>query len=355
LGYYEEKDPMKQLLIAIIVMIMLTTTPLFAGGNSEDESETPDQTTETAGQGSDGAQDSAEAVAEVNGEAVLRGDFESAFERSRRQMAQQNPTPSEAQLNELRAQVLDNLIDREVLFQESVTEGFGISEQRIGLEIEGIRGQFATQEEYQQALDNLGVTEAELELDIAKSLAIQELLEDQVLASLEISEGEARSFYEENVDVFTQPDQVRARHILISTQGLEGQDAVSEARSRAEALLEELEQGADFAALAQENSEGPSAPRGGDLGLFGRGQMVPPFEEAAFALNEGEISGIVETQFGFHIIQVTEKVAGGPVPFGDVQGDIDQYLLQQKQGEAIQEYVDALREEAEIVRHAEFG
>ncbi len=346
---------MKQLLIVGIIGMVLFATPLFAGGNREKEADASDQATETTGQGSGGAQDSTEAVAEVNGEAVLRSDFEASFDRSRRQMAQQNPTPSEAQLNELRAQVLNNLIDREVLFQESVTEGFGISEERIGLEIEGIRGQFATQEEYQQALDNLGVTEAELELDIAKSLAIQGLLEEQVLESLEVSEEEARSFYQENADVFTQPDQVRARHILISTQGLESQDAVAEARSRAEDLLEELEQGADFAALAEEHSEGPSAPRGGDLGLFGRGQMVAPFEEAAFSLDEGEVSEIVETQFGFHIIQVTEKVAGGPVPFEDVRGDIDQYLLQQKQGEAVQDYVDALREEAEIVRHVEFG
>jgi peptidyl-prolyl cis-trans isomerase C len=352
LAYYEEKNPMKQSFVAIILMMMvLFTSPLFAGGNQEEEADAADQTTS---QESDEVQDPEDAVAEINGEAVLRSEFESAFERSRRQMAQQNPTATDAQLNELRAQVLNNLIDREVLFQESVTEGFGISEQRIDLELESIRGQFATQEEYQQALDNLGVTEAELEVDIAKSLAIQGLLEEEVLGSLEVSEEEARGFYEENAQLFTQPDQVRARHILISTEGLEG-DAAAEARSRAEDLLEELGEGADFAELAQEHSEGPSAPQGGDLGLFGRGQMVAPFEEAAFALDEGEISGIVETQFGFHIIQVTEKVAGGPVPFADVQGDINQFILQQKQGEAIQEYVDALREEAEIVRHVEFG
>ncbi|MFW5843189.1 MAG: peptidylprolyl isomerase [Spirochaetota bacterium] len=349
---------MKQPFVAIILMMVLCTSPLFAGGNQE-EANAADQTTETTSGESDEAQDPEDAVAEINGEAVLRSEFESAFERSRRQMAQQNPTATDTQLtdtqlNELRAQVLNNLIDREILFQESITEGFGISEQRIDLELESIRGQFATQEEYQQALDNLGVTEAELEVDIAKSLAIQGLLEEEVLGSLEVSEEEARGFYEENAQLFTQPDQVRARHILISTEGLEG-DAAAEARSRAEDLLEELGEGADFAELAQEHSEGPSAPQGGDLGLFGRGQMVAPFEEAAFALEEGEISGIVETQFGFHIIQVTEKVAGGPVPFEEVQGDINQFMLQQKQGEAVQEYVDALREEAEIVRHVEFG
>lgn len=346
---------MKHLLIAVIVVMMLFTSPLFAGGNQEEEADTSDQTTESGSQGAGEAQGPEDPVAEINGEAVLRSEFESAFERSRRQMAQQNPMATDAQLNELRSQVLNNLIDREVLFQESVTEGFGVSDERVDLEIESIRGQFSTEEEYQQALDNLGVSEAELELDIAKSLAIQGLLEEEVLGPLEVSDEEARSFYEENTDVFTQPDQVRARHILISTQDLESQDAVAEARSRAQDLLGELEQGADFAALAQEHSEGPSGPRGGDLGLFGRGQMVAPFEEAAFSLEEGGISDIVETQFGFHIIQVTEKVAGGPVPFEDVRGDIDQYLLQQKQGEAVQEYVDALREEAEIVRHVEFG
>ncbi len=348
---------MKQLLIAVIVLMMIVSSPVLAGGNREEQGETDDTDATEQSESSDAgsSEDAGEVVAEINGEPLSRSEFDSAFERSRRQMAQQNPAASEAQLNQLRQQVLGNLIDREVLYQESLTEGFGISQQRIDLELENIRGQFATEEEYQLALGNLGVSEAELELDIAKSLAIQSLLEERVLSTIDISEAELQSFYDENQQLFIQPDQVRARHILIDTQGLESEDAVAEAKQRAEGIRQEIIDGSDFGEMAQEHSEGPSASRGGDLGLFGRGQMVPPFEEAAFALEEGEVSGIVETQFGFHIIQVTEKVAGGPVPFEDVQGDINQFLLQQKQGEAVQEYVNELREEAEIVRYVEFG
>ena len=346
---------MRQVFTAILVMMVLFVFPLSAGGNREDEAESPEQAAETTEAESTEQADENEAVAEVNGEAVLRGEFDAAFTRARQRMMQQNPMAPQGQLDQLRGQVLENLIDRELLYQESITEGFGVSDDRVDLELETIRANFATQEEFQQALSNLGVSEDELELDIAKSLAIQTLLEEQVLSAIEVSDDEARSFYDENEEMFTQPDQVRARHILISTQGLENEEAVLEARDRARELLGQLEQGADFAELAEEHSEGPSAPRGGDLGLFGRGQMVPPFEEAAFALEPGEVSDVVETQFGYHIIQVTEKVAGGPVPFGDVQGDINQYLLQQKQGEAIQGYVDSLKEEAEIVRHVEFG
>lgn len=346
---------MRQVFTAILLLMVLFVSPLSAGGNREKEAEATEETVETTEAESTQPADENEAVAEVNGEAVLQGEFDAAFNRARQRMMQQNPMAAQGQLNQLRGQVLENLIDRELLYQESITEGFGVSDDRVDLELETIRANFATQEEFQLALSNLGVSEEELELDIAKSLAIQTLLEEQVLASIEVSDDEARSFYVENEEMFTQPDQVRARHILISTQGIEDEEAVLEARDRAEDLRGQLDDGADFAELAQEHSEGPSASRGGDLGLFGRGQMVPPFEEAAFALEPGEISDIVETQFGYHIIQVTEKVAGGPVPFTDVQGDINQYLLQQKQGEAIQGYVDSLREEAEIVRHVEFG
>jgi peptidyl-prolyl cis-trans isomerase C len=175
------------------------------------------------------------------------------------------------------------------------------------------------------------------------------MIAEAVEETTEITDAEVQEFYDENPQYFEQGEQVAARHILISTEGMETDEAVEEARSRAQDVRQELEDGADFAELAKEKSEGPSASRGGDLGTFGRGQMVGPFEEVAFALEEGEISDVVKTRFGFHVIQVTEKIESGVAPVDQVSQNIRQYLSQQKQAEALNAYVDELREDAEIV------
>src|SRR4029450_5651220 len=105
----------------------------------------------------------------------------------------------------------------------------------------------------------------------------------------------------------------------------------------------------DFATLAKESSEDPgSAPKGGDLGTFGRGQMVPAFEQAAFALKPGEVSGIVETPFGFHIIKVTERIPARKLPFAEVKDRLKLEMVQQKRQRAQQSFVNSLRAKAQI-------
>ncbi len=122
-----------------------------------------------------------------------------------------------------------------------------------------------------------------------------------------IPEEDLEAFYRENLSRYANPEQRSARHILIKTSEEDSQDALAEKKNRAAKILELARTGEDFAELAKQYSEGPSGPRGGDLGFFSRGRMVKPFDDAVFSLNEGEISDLVETQFGFHIIKL-EKI-----------------------------------------------
>jgi peptidyl-prolyl cis-trans isomerase D len=138
----------------------------------------------------------------------------------------------------------------------------------------------------------------------------------------EISDEEAESFYRQYFSRYNIPEQRKARHILLKTTAEDSEDVLREKLEKAEQVLELARSGEDFAELAKQFSEGPSAPKGGDLGLFPRGRMVKPFDDATFALQEGEISDIVETQFGFHIIKV-EKVEPARVkPLEEVKGEI---------------------------------
>src|SRR3989454_7979038 len=152
------------------------------------------------------------------------------------------------------------------------------------------------------------------------------------LSEVEVKDGEVAEYYAlHKEDKFTEPEQVRARHILIKVAADAGADAKTAARKKAEVLLAKVKAGADFAALAKESSEDPgSVANGGDLGLFLRGHMTPAFEEAAFALQAGGVSDVVETPFGFHVIKVEEHRPGGVKPLEAVHDEIADSLKQER-------------------------
>ena len=165
-------------------------------------------------------------------------------------------------------------------------------------------------------------------------LAIENLVKD-----VTASEEDCKKFYAENPDRFTAPDEIRARHILI---------ADDEAAADKLALIqEELKKGTSFDALAIEHSIDPTAKQGGgDLGFFSRGQMVPEFEEAAFALKEsGDISEPVKSDFGWHIIKLEEKKPSAVIPYEEVAQQLEQYLANEKKTEKYQEALEALKQE----------
>jgi len=331
---------------------------VFAGGGQEestDEAEPTttesDTTSETSrGEGTRiGSADPERAIATVNGVGILREDYEAAVEQTRQRFAAQGQQIPENELETFRTEILDQLVAEELLYQEAMSQNLDPQTEAVESQFDQMRSQFETDEEWQQALAENQTSEEELRGQIERNAVIQQLIATAVAEVEPVSEAEIRTFYDDNAELFDQGSQIAARHILISTEELESEAEIADARERAEAIRDELRAGADFAELARERSEGPSGPQGGELGTFGRGQMVAPFEEAAFALEVGEISDVVQTQFGFHVIEVTEKLESAVVPLEQVSQNIGQYLNQQRQAEALAAYVDELREEAEVV------
>ena len=153
--------------------------------------------------------------------------------------------------------------------------------------------------------------------------------------TLQVTDEEARAYYEANAGQFAEPT-VRASHILVDSE------------EKAQELLAAIKEGADFAVLAAEASTCPSGERGGDLGEFGRGQMVPEFEQAAFDMKLGEVSDVVQTQFGYHLIKLNDRK--DVVPFEGVKEQIVKYLTSTKQNETYQNFTAALKDKFEVER-----
>ncbi|MFW5995181.1 MAG: peptidylprolyl isomerase [Spirochaetia bacterium] len=298
------------------------------------------------GEASD-AQSSEDVVAVVNGSEISRETFDQQLEAQMQQSQAQGMEIDEDQRSGIEEQLLDQLISRELLLQDGEERGIAPDEDDIEEELEQIRSQFPSEEAFEEALEQQNLTLEEIEGNIAEQMIIEEILESDVLTDSDIDEDAAQEFYDENPELFETPPQVRASHILVLTQDLD-EDEQAEAREEIETVQERLESGEDFADLAQEYSDDGTAEDGGDLGFFSEGQMVPEFEEAAFDLEVGEVSDIVETQFGYHIIRKTDEREAGTQDFEEARGQIEQFLGQQEQQEMFDSYVDSLREEAEI-------
>ena len=157
-----------------------------------------------------------------------------------------------------------------------------------------------------------------------------------------------KAYYDENTERFERPERVAARHILIAFDDDDTDETKAAKKERAMELKAKLAEGADFAELAMENSDCPSKERGGDLGMFPRGRMVPAFEEAAFAQPVGEVGDVVETRFGYHIIEVTERSDADMAELDEVSEGIASMLKAQAYQEKLQDYIEGLKEAADI-------
>jgi parvulin-like peptidyl-prolyl isomerase len=248
----------------------------------------------------------------------------------------------------MKRRALDQLIDREVLWQEAQRRRILANEEEVKAAIRDMEGKFKDRETYLRKLGAMGFSEESYTAYVRQNLSVDRLM-DSGVEGPPVTDAELEKFYAENPDKFMRPEVARARHILIqAAPGDAG--AREEARRRAEELLAKIREGGDFAGLAREHSEDSSAQAGGDLGWFPRRQMVKPFEDAVFALEPGQISDIVETEFGFHIIKLEAKQAGEKVALAEVKDRVRQYLEGVKRGEAGQKLLERLRSEAKIER-----
>ncbi|MBT3273876.1 MAG: peptidylprolyl isomerase [Spirochaetales bacterium] len=291
---------------------------------------------------------SKDTVATVNGEKITSADLDKAVEGVRAQFAAQGQPVADEEIAAFRSDVLENLIRNKILLNFAESKDISIDSSLIDAEIDGIRGQFPSEQEFKDALEGQGFTVKSLRKEISTGMTIERMLAIEVLEKIVISNEEIETFYAENPQFFARPESISARHILVLLEDDDTEDDKKKALAKIQSIRVEIAGGADFAAVAREKSEGPSASDGGSLGTFGRGQMVPEFEAAAFALEIGELSGIVQSEFGYHIIVVSEKLPEGIEPMESVIEDIREYLRQTREQGDVEQFIEELKQMADI-------
>ena len=285
-------------------------------------------------------------VARVNGEDIGRAEFERAVQALESRAG--GPVPPDQRDQILRG-VLDQIIGYKLLLQESSVRKVVINDTDVDGRVSEIRNQFPSEDVFKKMLAEQKLTVEQIRSDARRDIAVSKLIESEIAFKIAVSPTQISEFYASNPDQFKQGESVRASHILIGMP--RGADAATkaQARARADQVLGDVKAGQDFAALARQHSSDPgSAANGGDLGFFQQVQMVGPFNDAAFSLAPGSVSGIVETEFGFHIIKVAEKQPARTVPLDDVRPQVQQYLEQMNRQQQTDAFINSLKAKGRV-------
>ena len=198
-------------------------------------------------------------------------------------------------------------------------------------------------------LSQNGLDEATLKIEIEKGTGIKKFIAQEFKERSKVSDKDAKAFYDSHPKQFTRPEEVRASHILVKVEKTATEEKKAEAKKKIEGIQERLAKGEDFGALAKEVSDCPSAKQDGDLNYFRRGQgMVKPFEDVAFSMKKDEVSGIVETEFGYHLIKVTDKKPESKEEYDTIKDRLIKFMEQNKMQEEIQGYVTKMKTDANI-------
>jgi peptidyl-prolyl cis-trans isomerase C len=286
-------------------------------------------------------------VAVVNGTVITQAEFDRELRLAQRRFEMGGKPLSDAQLSAIRKETLEKLIDVVLLYQESQNKGIKVDEAELD---EKLKKRFPDEAEFKKVVEKMHLSEAALKSQFLRGMAIQRLIDEEIAQKVTVSDKEVKDYYDGHPELFKEPEQVQASHILIKVDPKAEESQKAEARKKIEEIQQRLKKGEDFSALAKEFSQCPSGAKGGDLGYFRRGQMVKPFEEAAFSLKPGQVSDIVETTFGYHLIKVVDKKPEATTPFEKVKERISENLKREKVQKEIDRYVATLKEKAKVER-----
>lgn len=288
-------------------------------------------------------------VVKVNGSVITKPELDRAVKALLAQNRVKEPLPQE-QMDKATQVALEQLTAAELLYQEAKKLEIKDLDQLVEEKFKQNRAKFPTPEEYEKTLKTIGMTDEEVREAMSREIVVNNFVQKQFSAKATCSEEQARKFYEDNKEkLFLKGERVAVSHILVGVEQKGAPQDKQKAKEKAEALLNRVQNGEDFAEVARKESTCPSKAEGGDLGVFGRGRMTPVFEQAAFALQKkGELSPVVATEYGYHIIKLKEKISPSTEKYEEVREKIVQFLKQEQVRKSVAEFVGKLRGKAKI-------
>ena len=332
---------------------ILLSAGLLQAQNSSKSSATPDINKMISDAVSKGGSSSAavalkDPVAVVNGEKISKADLEKTFNEALGQSGVTAAKLTAEQKLQGYRQILDGMITEKLVDKRA--SSVQVSNEEAEAQLAKIKQQFPSEEVFQSEMKKSGLTMDQFMSNLKRSIRQTKWMQSQAQGKDAVTEDDAKKFYDANPDKFTNPDIVKASHILFRLAPDATSEQAKAAEKKAKDAIVRANKGESFDKLAAELSEEPGAKeRGGDLGYFSKDKMVPEFADAAFAQKVGSVSATpVKTKFGYHVIKVTDKKPAGTAAFDEAKGQIILFLQRQKQNDIFKGVIHDLRQEAKI-------
>lgn len=290
-------------------------------------------------------------IIDVDGKKLTKAQLEADVKKKMAAIKQQVPADRLKQITEnIRKQVINDFTVRTLLTNEVNRLNISVSDSEVTDAVNRLKGSLPKGMTIEDFMTKNNMNKEKMQEEIRFGIKVNKMVLSQISGKIKPTDKEIDKFYKKNKDKFKTPESVHVRHILVAKAAGDDDKVKVEKKAKAEEMRKQLVAGTDFAELAKKNSDCPSRQSGGDLGVFTRGDMVKPFEDAAFSQEVNAIGPVVETEFGYHIIQVLERNAPKTLALDEkMKGNISAFLVQQKQQEAFDAMVKKLRDKSNIV------
>jgi peptidyl-prolyl cis-trans isomerase C len=289
-------------------------------------------------------------VALVNGSPIKYAEFKQELDSTYLRFHEAGQLVDGLMYEQLKSEILESLINLRLLYQHSQATGIRIDDAEVDSYYQARVAQYPTRREYVKSIKAAGLTDADIKMRIRRTLGAQKFVEEHVAPKATVTNEEVQAYYKANPNEFEHDVLVHAAHILIKVSPWADKETRRKAKEKLLDIRAQVQAGADFAEMAKKYSEGPSKAKGGDLGYFGYAQMAPTFETAAFALRPGEISKVVTTQFGYHLIKVYDRRPAGRETLEEAAPILKSRFQKERLDTHLRQVVDQLKAKANIER-----
>lgn len=288
-------------------------------------------------------------VARVNGEPIYEDQVKPNVEMALRNFRKYGMREDNSEMvMRIQKNVLDKVIGDELVDQESRKRPIENLDEKVEERVKALEKKYGAGEGMERYLKIRRLTMEDLRKSMRARVRIDEYLKEHGVLEPEIPEDQIREMYDASPESFSRNETVEVSHVLIAVAPDAGDEDKKQARQKAEQVRREILEGKDFAEMAKKHSNCNSAAGGGKLGNIKRGYMPAEFDQAAFALEEGAVSEVVETKFGYHVIEVTDKQPGGVIPYEEIRGFIEKYLQGEESKKKLATHIAELREKSKI-------